>query len=688
MRFYLILAAVVFLQTTTVSAQSADSLLQVLAQKSGSSDYTTLYDLHFKLGELYGHQGTEEYETSIDHFLKAYNIAKEQENKEHIAECLFHLGYSNDRQNNYQDALLYYADLINMDDGQFKSEHTPRAYSQMSSIHQSIGDYEAAFEYQMQALSIYDIEQDILGKVLAHYNIGNIFYYQSQYQKALEHYQKSKSFADKIKNERATYSCLAALGSVHEKLGNYDKSLEFNERSLHLAEKLNYKTGIAYAKGNIASNYKKQGKMELAEQAIKESLILKNEVGDRVGVIGSSIDLSNLYLEWNKPVQALPHLEEALATAIKVDAKARQPEIYNTLAAAYDKMNDPVKTLFYTKKYIALKDSLISEKTLEEMGQSKQRYQIREQEHEIAMLKKNDEIRKQQFYIFAIAFVAFLMFLWWYKSKLDYQNKVNRLLGEKNSLLADKNEEIHIKNKQLENSNEDLQQFAYVASHDLKEPLRMINSYTNLLSRRYNDLFDESGKEFMFYVVDAVKRMETLLDDLLDFSRAGTQPAPTKFISLKDVLVIVEANLRHRLQTLNATLIIKNEHLPKVKAHRTMLIQLLQNLVSNGVKFKGERDPQVIIDCKKEESQYVLSVADNGIGISEENLEKVFEMFRRLHTRDEYEGTGIGLATCKRIVTTWGGDIWVESTENVGSTFFFSFPVSVAEMETEVEKVS
>lgn len=675
---------VVFFQTTTIQAKStADSLLQVWAQKGPYLDYAGSYNIHAALGVLYGHEGSEEYEKSIEHYIKAHDFAKKLEDQKKIADCLFHLGYNNDRLNNFQDALFYYADLIAMNDEEFKSEFTPRAYSQMSSIHQSIGNYEAAFEHQMQALSIYDIENNILGKINAHYNIGNIFYYQSQYQKALEHYQKSKNFADELRNERATYACLAALGSVHEKLGNYDKSINYNERSLRLAEKLNYKTGIAYAKGNIATNYKKQGKMDLAEQAIKESLALKKEVNDRVGTVGSNIDLSNLYLEWNKPQKALPFLEEALATAVEVDAKARQPEIYNTLAAAYDKMNDPVKALFYTKKYIALKDSLISEKTLEEMGQSKQRYQIREQEHEIAMLKKNDEIRKQQFYIFAIAFVAFLMFLWWYKSKLDYQNKVNRLLGEKNSLLADKNEEIHIKNKQLENSNEDLQQFAYVASHDLKEPLRMINSYTNLLSRRYNDLFDESGKEFMFYVVDAVKRMETLLDDLLDFSRAGTQPAPTAFISLKDVMVIVEANLRHRLQTLNATLIIKDEHLPKVKAHRTMLIQLLQNLVSNGVKFKGDRDPEVIIDCVKEEGQYVVSVADNGIGISKDNLEKVFEMFRRLHTRDEYEGTGIGLATCKRIVTTWGGDIWVESTKDVGSTFFFSFPDSVAEMEME-----
>ena len=229
-------------------------------------------------------------------------------------------------------------------------------------------------------------------------------------------------------------------------------------------------------------------------------------------------------------------------------------------------------------------------------------------------------------------------------------------------------------NKQLEHSNEDLQQFAYVASHDLKEPLRMINSYTKLIEKRYNHLLDDTGKEFMYFVIDAVKRMETLLDDLLDFSKAGTQEAPKEAISIESVMALVEANLRHRFELLNAKMIVKNENFPSVRVHRTQLLQLLQNLLSNGVKFKGDRDPVVIVSSEKKENGYVISVKDNGIGIADENKKKVFEMFKRLHTRDEYEGTGIGLATCKRIVSSWGGDIWVESEVGQGSTFFFSIP--------------
>ena len=187
----------------------------------------------------------------------------------------------------------------------------------------------------------------------------------------------------------------------------------------------------------------------------------------------------------------------------------------------------------------------------------------------------------------------------------------------------------------------------------------------------------------MHFVTDAVKRMETLLDDLLDFSRAGTQEAPKEAISIESVMILVEANLRHRFELLNAKMIVKNENLPAVKAHRTQLLQLLQNLVSNGVKFKGDRDPIVTVSCEKRENDYVISVKDNGIGISDENKKKVFEMFKRLHTRDEYDGTGIGLATCKRIVSSWGGDIWVESEVGKGSTFFFSIPNFVVQEKAQ-----
>ncbi|MEM6965146.1 MAG: tetratricopeptide repeat protein [Bacteroidota bacterium] len=672
-----------------------DSLLNEYEANKKSSDIALRYNLVNLIAREYAARHTEDYDKAVEYNLKAIELAEILNDDAKKADSYFALGNAYYRNNNFQDALEAFTMVLEIDSPDRKKTAVIPTYNQICVIYRALGDYDKAYDVQMEALLLSQTKNDSINLANSYYNLGSIFFYQTRYEQALEYYEKAKEICDLLGLDQFIYSSLAALGSVYEKLGDQEKSLEYNQRSLALAKKLNYETGIGYSLANIGANYLSQGKYQEAEDALKRAIQIKQDKGDTYGMVGNQIDLSKIYLSWQKPKMALPVLKEALKGAVKVNSKSRKSSIYKNLAEVHEKLNQPRKAYNFVKLHLIMKDSVLNEKTLEEMGQSKRRFEVRMKENEIKLLKKeneilakNEEIATQQIYIFAVSLLAGLILLWWNKSKLKYQNKVNKLLEEKNQILNSKNEEIHIKNKQLEHSNEDLQQFAYVASHDLKEPLRMINSYTNLLQRRYSSAFDESGKEFMHYIIDAVGRMGTLLDDLLDFSRAGTQAAPTDFIASKDVLVMVEANLRHRLETLNGSLIIKNQNLPKVKAHRTQFIQLLQNLISNGVKFKGERDPIVEIDGKKMETGYVFSIKDNGIGISSENLEKVFEMFRRLHTRDEYEGTGIGLATCKRIVSTWGGDIWVESEVGAGSTFFFSVPNSSLqfEMETQLEE--
>jgi signal transduction histidine kinase len=682
---------VLFLFSFSVSsATTADSLIMELEKVEQEESLTDLYRINFQLGREYSSEREEKYEIATFHFTEALKVAIATNHTKDQLDCLYGIGCTHQRRNNYQEALDFFHQSIDLA-AEFSAEidhaQMARVYTQISAVYQVLGDYKKAFDNQMQSLLICEKNNDLAEIANGQYNLGTIFFYQNQFDRSREHYEKAKIICDQLKNEKLIYSCLAALGSVNEKLGEAEKSLAYNKKSLALAIKLNYKTGIAYAKGNIAVNYLKLKDLAKAEKYLIEAINVKLSLEDSYGAIGSTIDLSKVYIAWGKSKNAIIILAEALSLAKKLASKSRQSDIYKTLSIVYEELDDDSKALDYTKKYVALKDSLLNEKILEEMGQSQRRYELEKKEHDIEMLKKENELWEQkemnqslQKYVFGLITIAFLMFIWWYRIKLSYQNNVNRILEEKNELLNGMNDEIELKNKQLEHSNEDLKQFAYVASHDLKEPLRMINSYTNLLQRRYLASFDQSGKDFMHYITDAVGRMEILLDDLLDFSRAGTQSAPTNYISTEDVMIMVGANLRHRFEMLNGILIIENENLPSVKAHRTQLIQLLQNLVSNGVKFKGERDPIVEVGCLEKDHKYIFSVKDNGIGISKDNLEKVFEMFRRLHTREEYEGTGIGLATCKRIVATWGGDIWAESEEGKGSIFYFSVPATYATM--------
>jgi len=629
----------------------------------------------------------EKFKLLVEYGKEAYDftiLRGKPEDKEALNGFAYLIGYGYERMGSFAEALYYYGIVI---DSQYKTVNVNRinAICQTSSIYQMLGNYQKAFDYQMQALKLYELSGNTAGMGRSNYILGTIFYYQNRYQQALEQYEKALVLCEETKVQHLLYSCYGALGSTHEELGNMQQSIYYNRKALRLAREIKYDSGIAYSLDNIGTGYLKSGNCEKAEDYVNESIILKQSLNDVGGIMGSKFSLIEIYESCGKVDEAFVLLEDALKMSKELGSKSRELEAYQFLARYHENQNRPSLALDFTKKYIALKDTILNEKTVEEMGQSKQRYEMELKESEISMLKAENEIlnvsqENQRLYVFiyagaSILFVLlFILLSVWFFSRLSMQRKVNKMLKTNNDLLNQKNEEIDIKNKQLEHSNEDLQQFAYVASHDLKEPLRMIHSYTTLLERRYNDQLDESGKEFMHFIVDAVDRMKILLDDLLDYSRSGNQEMPDKMVDVGDMMLIVSSNLGKQIEENKGNLIVRTENMPAIRAHNSQLMQLLQNLVSNGMKFRGERDPVIVVDCEKKNNQFVFSVKDNGIGISKNNLEKVFEMFRRLHTREEYPGTGIGLATCKRIVNNMGGDIWVESTEGEGSTFFFSVP--------------
>jgi PAS domain S-box-containing protein len=227
--------------------------------------------------------------------------------------------------------------------------------------------------------------------------------------------------------------------------------------------------------------------------------------------------------------------------------------------------------------------------------------------------------------------------------------------------------------KALKRSNEDLKQFAYVASHDLQEPLRMVASYTQLLAERYEDQLDQKAHKFIHYAVDGAQRMQILIRDLLAFSRVETRAQAFKPLDSHHVLCGAMANLKTLINETGA--LVTSGDLPIVQADESQLTQLFQNLISNGIKFRQpSTTPSIHISAQRVENRWRLAVQDNGIGIDSKYKERVFVIFQRLHTRDEYPGTGIGLAICKRIVHRHGGRIWFESSPGKGTTFYFTLP--------------
>jgi light-regulated signal transduction histidine kinase (bacteriophytochrome) len=264
-----------------------------------------------------------------------------------------------------------------------------------------------------------------------------------------------------------------------------------------------------------------------------------------------------------------------------------------------------------------------------------------------------------------------------FTNDIDLLNKMSQLNNElvnTQRILHKKNEEISYLNKKLSIANVNLEQLMYVVSHDLKEPLRMVNSFMLLLKNKYAQLLDEKANTYIGFAVDGGKRMQAMITDLLELSLTAANNSHKELVDVNLLFNEAQQNLFNLIKESKAEIVTEGK-LPKLIVNKSDIIRLFQNLVGNAIKFK-KRDthPVITLNVMENKDEWLISIKDNGIGIPAEKFENIFEIFNRLHSKEEYEGTGIGLASCKKIVEGNGGTIWLESEEDIGSTFYFTIP--------------
>ena len=254
--------------------------------------------------------------------------------------------------------------------------------------------------------------------------------------------------------------------------------------------------------------------------------------------------------------------------------------------------------------------------------------------------------------------------------------KLQETIDEQNLLkgrLEQKQVELEKALLTLERKNQELEQFAYVASHDLQEPLRMVSSFMEKIDQKYADVLDEKGKTYLHFAVDGSKRMRKMIIDLLEYSRFQRSIQEAEWINLNEILKVEVETFQEEIESINATLIV--DQMPSILAPKSAIIRLFQNLISNSIKYRKPEVPLLIeITVEEKENEYIFSVKDNGIGIDEKYQSKVFTIFQRLHREDEISGSGLGLAVCKKVVTDLGGNIWFESNSVDGTNFLFNLP--------------
>ncbi len=241
------------------------------------------------------------------------------------------------------------------------------------------------------------------------------------------------------------------------------------------------------------------------------------------------------------------------------------------------------------------------------------------------------------------------------------------------SVTREANVALQAQAAELQRSNSELEQFAYVASHDLQEPLRKVASFTQLLQRRYAGQLDARADQYIEFAVDGAKRMQALINDLLAYSRVGRSDREAALVSSDAALAQARANVAEQMEQTGAT--IESGSLPLVLAELPLLIAVFQNLLSNALKFNGGRPPRIVITARRDEASWLFSVSDNGIGVEPEYAERIFAIFQRLHERSAYPGTGIGLAMTRKIIEYFGGKIWLDTAYTGGTRFCFTLPV-------------
>lgn len=263
-------------------------------------------------------------------------------------------------------------------------------------------------------------------------------------------------------------------------------------------------------------------------------------------------------------------------------------------------------------------------------------------------------------------FIVISGILFWFMLR-KYENRNRHYLNR----LREMNRELEKRNSELAASNIELEQFAYIASHDLQEPLRMVTGFLGQIEKRYSDNLDDKGREYIHYAVDGASRMKQIIFDLLEYSRVGKKAVKYETFAVGDVIDEV-ITLNKPMFAENKVTIFKSE-MPTITAGKTLIRQVFQNLLANAVKYRNpETNTQIAIDYRETPEFWEFSVSDNGIGIKSDHLDKIFVLFQRLHSRDQYSGSGIGLSVCKKIVESHGGRIWATSEPGGGSTFYFS----------------
>lgn len=547
------------------------------------------------------------------------------------------------------------------------------SYHGLATLNSLLNNFEKAVDYNIQALRVSEKLGDKKSECKEYQNLSEIYRKSSQLEFAFQSLNKAILLSKEIKDTLEITHCLTLEAKLLQLEQKNEEALAKYQDILPFSYSVGDQRLICDILINMACIYADKGMEKEANECFQKTFLIKHKL--------CKIDLSNYCIKYGLYLTKKKSYDEAIVSFQKSLDYAQQGNYKDLIQKAnielykiYKQKGEDNKSLQHISIAYAYADSLLKDEGKNRMIEAQFKFDIEQNTKNFELMKQQQQ--RSKITIIIVAFftliVVLILFLW-------LQHGKNRILREKTA-------EIERKNHALEESNEVLLQYAYVSAHDLKEPLRSIGSFVNIIKRKYIHLLPPEANEYMNFVTDGVKRMETLLSALLEYSTIASEKVEeSNAVSLAKVLDDVKQNLNLKIYEKQAQ-INHPSVLPDVKINHLHLTQIFQNLMGNSLKF-CETKPVIDFKILYKNDTFIISIKDNGIGMNKNYEDKVFKLFQRLDRSKQYEGSGIGLTICKNIVEKYNGTIWFESTEGKGTNFFLSFPKSLIVQAVEKQEV-
>lgn len=535
----------------------------------------------------------------------------------------------------------------------------------------NLSDALSDFYLAAQTFEIMKMKEDVVDIEI---QIGDIYYDLKDYIKSIEMYLRAFDSTNKNDNRALL---LNNIGNVYYRNGDNDKALEYYFKSLSYEEMIENKKSISDTYSNIAYIYEEQGNYKEAIKNYLKCHDIETQTNNSEGNATSHINIGRLYSKMKQYDNAVNNILEGIRLSKEIDSRPNTEYGYKILASVYDSLKDYSDAYKYEKLYTELHDSLFTRDMTNKIAESQTKYETALKDREIQSLQNQNKVLFLQRTFGAIAIVLILVIFLIIYIDFRRKQKLNKLLQELNNDLKIKNEQLAKSEKELQELNEGKDKYFAILAHDLRSPFHGLLGFSSILLNDYDILTDEEKKEFIADINSSTKNIYNLMENLLMWSRlqTGRIEFNKSNINLSDTLNKVINLLKSGAAKKNIKIINKISENISILADENMLISILQNLISNSIKFSN-KEGFINIECSKNNGTTEISVTDNGIGIKKDNLDKLFRLEEHLSTKgtDYEDGSGLGLVLCYEFVKRHNGEISVESEYGKGSKFKFTIP--------------